>query len=381
MKLRIGILGTRGIPNNYGGFEQISGYLAEGLAERGHSVTVYNSHRHPYKDNTWKGVQIVHCFDPEYILGTAGQFVYDLNCIIDARKRNFDAILTMGYTSSSVWGWAYPSKSTIISNMDGLEWKRSKYSAKVQRFLKYAERLAVKYSDAHIADSIGIQQYLQKKYGIDPAYIPYGAEILTSVDEGVQDKFNLVKDDYYLLIARMEPENNIDMILSAFQETDSARSFLVVGNMKNKYGRYIAEKFSSDSRIRFAGPVFDIQTLHSLRHYACLYFHGHSVGGTNPSLLEAMASKSLIAAHSNVFNRCILEDDAWYFMDKDDIKKILDQPVVMEQRDRMKRNNFNKILQEYGWSTIINQYEKLICSACKLPVIEETILHTRYAGE
>jgi len=113
MKLRIAILGTRGIPNYYGGFEHISEYVSEGLVKRGHSVTVYNSHNHPYKADTWNGVEIRHCYDPEYLVGTAGQFVYDLNCLLDARKQKFDAILIMGYTSSSVWGKLYGNVRNI----------------------------------------------------------------------------------------------------------------------------------------------------------------------------------------------------------------------------------------------------------------------------
>ena len=152
MSLRIAILGTRGIPNNYGGFEQIAGYLAKGLTQRGHSVSVYNSHNHPYKKNTWEGVNIIHCFDPEFLLGTAGQFIYDLNCILHSRKKNFDIILMLGYTSSSIWRKVYPKKSTVIFNMDGLEWKRSKYSNLAKKFLLYAERLAIRSGNYFIAD-------------------------------------------------------------------------------------------------------------------------------------------------------------------------------------------------------------------------------------
>src|SRR5271154_1959073 len=116
MELKIAILGTRGVPNNYGGFEHIAGYLSRGLVEKGHDVTVYNSSQHPYQANEWYGVHIVHCFDPEYLIGIAGQFIYDLNCILDARKNNFDIILILGYTSSSVWCSFYPNKSIVITN-------------------------------------------------------------------------------------------------------------------------------------------------------------------------------------------------------------------------------------------------------------------------
>ncbi|HJU45869.1 MAG TPA: DUF1972 domain-containing protein, partial [Chitinophagaceae bacterium] len=161
MRLRIGILGTRGIPNHYGGFECFAEHLSQGLVQKGHEVFVYNSHNHPNQQRVWNGVNIIHCYDPEYLLGTAGQFIYDLNCILDARKRAFDILLFLGYTSSSIWGILYPGKAKIVYNMDGLEWTRTKYSKPVQRFLRYAEKLAVKYSHYFVADSTYIQDYLR----------------------------------------------------------------------------------------------------------------------------------------------------------------------------------------------------------------------------
>src|SRR4029079_9124682 len=128
IKLRIGILGTRGITNHYGGFECFAEYVSRGLVNKGHEVYVYNSHNHPNQQATWNGVHIIHCFDPEFIMHSFGQFIYDLNCINDARKRKFDIILFLGYTSSTIWGMFYPRKPIIIYNMDGFEWKRSKYS-------------------------------------------------------------------------------------------------------------------------------------------------------------------------------------------------------------------------------------------------------------
>jgi hypothetical protein len=208
MTLNIGILGTRGIPNNYGGFEQFAEHLSEGLVQRGHGVTVYNSHLHPYKKDNWKGVRIVHCYDPENLLGPAGQFIYDLNCILDARKRNYDIVLQLGYTSSSVWGSLFPGKSINITNMDGLEWQRPKYSKPVQQFLKYAEKLAIKHSDFHIADSLEIQKYLEDKYKISISYIPYGADRFANADEKILLEYGLTKRNFSLLMARMEPENN-----------------------------------------------------------------------------------------------------------------------------------------------------------------------------
>src|SRR5664279_647073 len=177
MKLKIAIVGCRGIPNYYGGFEKLAECLSVGLVDKGHDVTVYNSHNHPYRKTDFYGVRIVHCYDPEYRFGTAGQFIYDWNCIQHANKQNYDVILFLGYTSSSVWGKFFPKKPVIISNMDGLEWKRAKYGSLTKQFLKYAEKLAIQFSDFYIADSVVIQNYLQKKYRIKCKYIPYGSEI------------------------------------------------------------------------------------------------------------------------------------------------------------------------------------------------------------
>ena len=193
--LRIALLGTRGIPNRYGGFEQISETLAAGLVARGHSVTVYCSSQHPDKSVWWKGVRRVLCTDPEDRLGTFGQFLYDRNCIRHARREGYDALLFMGYTSSSVWGPWFPRRCAILSNMDGLEWKRSKYSAPVRRFLRRAEAWAVRYSHRHIADSPVIKEYLDERYGIDSAYIPYGAEVQHSHEAGALQPYGLKPDN------------------------------------------------------------------------------------------------------------------------------------------------------------------------------------------
>jgi len=381
MGLRIGILGTRGIPNYYGGFEQISAYLAKGLAERGHSVSVYNSHNHPWEQKEWNGVQIIHCYDPEYILGTAGQFIYDFNCIRDARKRHFDVLLIMGYTSSSIWGRLYPKDTRVITNMDGLEWKRSKYPRPVQRFLRYAEKLAIQYSDAHIADSLGIRDYLLQKYHIQASYIPYGAEITLTGNDAMMHSLGLTKGDYCLLIARMEPENNIEMILSGFCQSNTTMRMVVVGNTENDFGRSVTQQFQQDTRIVFTGPVFDLPLLHSLRSNACLYFHGHSVGGTNPSLLEAMADTVLIAAHDNPFNRAILEEDALYFTNSIDIQTIIETPSVAITHQHLSVNNFNKIVNVYNWQSIVDRYEQFLFSQCNHPAIEEDFIHTGYVSQ
>lgn len=378
MKLKIAILGTRGIPNHYGGFEQITAYISRGLADAGHEVTVYNSHNHPYQDDTWHGVRIVHCFDPEYLIHTAGQFIYDLNCILHARKQRFDVVIFMGYTSSSIWARLFPKHSIIISNMDGLEWKRTKYSKPIQKFLKWAEKKAVDESDFHIADSVAIQEYLNKKYALKSKFIPYGASLHKMDRPEIMTRYNLASHEYYLLMARMEPENNIDMILQGYSASNSDKKFIIIGNTVNGYGKKMMRKYGKDNRITFIGPLFDQDSVHTLRSNSLLYFHGHSVGGTNPSLLEAMASKSRIAAHDNVFNKAILEEDAFYFKDCTDIKNLIESDSIMIQGARMASNNFQKVIDNYSWQKIIDEYEFFICNCYKKMNNEETVQYKRY---
>ena len=346
--MKIAILGTRGIPNYYGGFEHISEYVSAGLVKKGHSVTVYNSHNHPYKANTWNGVNIQHCYDPEYLIGTAGQFVYDLNCLMDARRKKFDVVLLMGYTSSSVWGMLYPKKSAIITNMDGLEWKRSKYSKPVQQFLKYAEKLAVKHSHFYISDSRVIKDYLERKYNIVSEYIPYGADLISKIEREQLDTVSAKKEDYFLLIARMEPENNIETILEGFNTSNSHRTFKVLGDTSNRFGQYIRHRFKNDERIQFKGAIFDTAKVRMMQNSSYLYFHGHSVGGTNPSLLEAMANKS------------VLHSDAFYFSDVDGVRHLVENVQRDGTEKAMVKNNVHKIAFQFNWEKIVNEYEAFI---------------------
>ncbi len=356
--MKLAILGTRGIPNYHGGFEQFAEYFSVYMAEKGHEVYVYNSHNHPYKERIFNGVNIIHCYDPEHKVGTFGQFIYDLNCILDSRKRGFDVILQLGYTSSSIWGRLLPSKSEIVTNMDGLEWKRTKYNKYVRKFLKYAEKLAVKTSDVLVADSIGIQNYLKDTFGKDSFYIPYGADIFQDADEDVLKEYKLEKYNYNMLLARLEPENNIEVILNAVSQDPSRKDFLVIGKHNTSFGNYLKQRFKTNDHIHFLGGIYNTGHLNNLRHFSNLYFHGHSVGGTNPSLLEAMASSSFIVAHDNIFNRSILGDEAFYFQNETQIVDRLS--CNKADYEAWIIGNKNKISEFYNWSIVNGQYEELI---------------------
>jgi glycosyltransferase involved in cell wall biosynthesis len=361
MNLKIGILGSRGIPNAYGGFEECAQHLAEGLVQRGHEVFVYNSSLHPYKEKAWRGVNIFHCKDYENKLGAAGQFIYDFNCFVDARKRNYDVLLQLGYTSNSIWHWLWPKDAINIVNMDGLEWKRTQYSKPVQQFIKKAESLAAKHADYMVADSPSIQQYIFNRYQKQSSFISYGAEVFDKPDASMLNEIKLKLFEYYLVVARLEPENNIEMIIEGFLNSKKDHDLVIVGK-ENKYGRKWKQKYA-DEKIRFVGAIYDKNLLNNLRYFSKLHFHGHSVGGTNPSLLEAMACRCNVAAHNNIFNQSILENDAVYFSNSQQVSSILDSENYKQESSTRKENNLKKIVELYNWEKIVEAYEALMLEA------------------
>lgn len=363
--MKVGIIGTRGIPNKYGGFEQFAQYLALGLVERGAEVWVYNSHKHQYKEKTWEGVNIIHCFDPEYAVGTFGQFIYDLNCIIDSRGRHFDIILQLGYTSNSIWHWLLPRKSKIITNMDGLEWKRSKYGRITKRFLKYAEKLAVNSSDNLVADSEAIKDYLTKSYNVASSFIPYGAEIFNNPDPVKLKSFNIDPYNYFLLIARMQSDNHVEEIIQGVLQSGSKMPLLVIGNTSNRFGKYLTQKYNKKS-IKFLGGIYDNdELLNNLRYFSACYFHGHSAGGTNPSLLEAMAASAFICAHNNPFNRAVIGNNGLLFDTPLDISNIIEKGDYNYNRQARLDDNIERIRTKYSWQSVIDSYFSLFLEVYK----------------
>ena len=156
-----------------------------------------------------------------------------------------------------------------------------------------------------------------------------------------------------------EPENNVETILEGMSKSTSKEPFLVIGKTENAFGQHLVEKFKNDSRIRFLGGIYNLDDLNNLRYFSSCYFHGHSVGGTNPSLLEAMASSAFIVAHKNEFNGAVLENDAFYFTTSNEVEAILNQQVLPEKREQFIQANRKKIQEFYTWENIINSYEDL----------------------
>lgn len=365
--MKIAILGTRGIPNSYGGFEQFAEYLSVGLVELGHSVTVYNVHFHEYDQPEFKGVEIRKIYSPEKQIGAVANFVYDYLCMKDALKQDFDIIYEAGYHSNAPSYYLLKKNSPIvITNMDGIEWKRSKWNYFTRQLIKKLEKIAVRKSDYLVSDNSAIQEYYKKEFGADSFYIAYGADIVEHFDEEMISPYNVTANNYFLLIARLEPENNIEMILDGYVLSADIRPLLIIGNAETKYGRFLQAKYHNNN-IRFLGAIYNKEVLDNLRHYCALYFHGHSVGGTNPSLLEAMASETLIAAHDNVFNKSVLNINALYFVKDKDVASII-RNLNSWGEDEKKffiANNKAQTINCYSWKSIVFQYENLFNEVLK----------------
>ena len=365
--MKIAILGTRGIPNNYGGPEANAEFLSPIFRRLGHEVTVYSPDEHPYTADDWNGVRLRRMFNQESRLGIWGTLAYDFLCLRDALNSDFDIILELGYVPCALF---FPlrrkGRGRVVTNMDGLEWQRSKWNFVLRRCAEFTEYLGARFSDALIADNEAIEDYLMEKYGKHSYFIPYGAQpVALAPDDTHLASRQLTAGGYHMLIARMEPENNIEMILDGYVASKVEPPFVVVGKTVTPYARRLLEKYRHDSRIRFVGGIYNYQELSALRWDSALYFHGHSVGGTNPSLVEAMASHAFIAAHDNRFNRTVLEANALYFTDSDGVAEILRRDHG-DIRERFVAANLLKVDNVYNWEKVAREH---------LRVFDEILAH------
>lgn len=221
--------------------------------------------------------------------------------------------------------------------------------------------MAVKYSHYLIADNMGIRDYFLEKYGKESRYVAYGADIPEGYHEDCLQEYGLTRDGYLLIIARMEPEYNIEMAIEGYRASGEygKRPLVVVGRLTTSFGKRLAARYSGDEYVRFVGGIYDNDKLNAIRHFSFAYFHGHSVGGTNPSLLEAMAAECFILSHDNVFNRVILGDHAVYFQSKEEVTAILnglDETVGLYREDYT-RENLEKVRTQYSWDKVVDDYE------------------------
>lgn len=357
--MKVAIIGTVGVPANYGGFESLVEQLVCHNTNDDLQYAVYCSKK-SYPDKRW----VYHGAKTEYIgLNANGiqSIPYDIISLIKA-SRNSDVILILGVSGCSFLPvFRLFSKKKLIINIDGLEHRRDKWSKWVRKFLKFSEKQAIKYGDIIITDNEGITSYVSDEYGKPSELIAYGGDhVLTEIDEELTEKvlkeYGVDKNGYALGICRIEPENNVHLILEAFEKAE--KNIIFIGNWsKSDFGRQLAEKYINSQYVRIIPAVYDLDVLNVLRSNCNLYLHGHSAGGTNPSLVEAMFFAKPIIAYDCIYNKESTENKAHYFKTVDELKNILENATLDLQENA--KNMAEIANRRYKWETITKQYEKL----------------------
>ncbi|SEN57832.1 DUF1972 domain-containing protein [Nitrosomonas marina] len=365
MKTRksIRILGTRGIPAQHGGFETFAEHLALYLTRKGWSVTVYCQEKGngPVYEDKWQDIKLVHF--PISYKGAFGTISFDWKTTRHA-ARHRDGILTLGY-NTAIFGIIYRVLGLKnIINMDGLEWQRKKWSYPARLWLYLNERAGCWIGDHLIADHPEIQKHLATRVHPDKiTMIPYGAPSVNSASHELLATLKLHPQQYAIVIARPEPENSILEIVTAFSKRSRGIKLVVLGNFNKANPKYRSKVFAAaSSEVQFPGAIYDQRMVKALRFYAYLYIHGHQVGGTNPSLVEALGAGMPILAHDNRYNRWVAGKNNYYFSDTHECAQSLD--FILENKgllQTLRQKNRMRHLTCFNWESILAQYEQLLC--------------------
>lgn len=374
------IIGSRGLPAQYGGFETFVEQLVSNQVSptiRYHVACLSDSSHHQHTD--YKGADCFTINPPK--LGPARVIAYDMMAIsyaldlVKAQQMERPIFYILGNT---IGGFIAPFAKkihsvggTLFVNPDGLEWKRTKWSKPVQSYLKYAEKAMAKHADLLIADNEGIENYIQEAYsGTHTRFIAYGTDLsptdYQSDSEAVLNFFgqwNVKEKEYYLIIGRFVPENNYLTAIKEFMASDTKRDLVIVANYEGSaYFQKLEEEtdFSRDKRIKFVGTVYDTNLLKYLRNQCRAYIHGHEVGGTNPSLLEALAQTNENLVLGVDFNQKVALDGAHYWTkEPGNLSQLINQIDQEAEALNMGRIAKNHMKNAYTWDKIVREYEEL----------------------
>ena len=358
MHKKIAVIGTMGLPAKYGGFETLVEYLTKEL-HRDFDITVYCSAKsYSEKLEVYNNCKLHYInIEPNGMQS----ILYDIYAIIHALKYA-DVMLILGVSGCVVLPFIRMfSKKEIIVNIDGLEWKRNKWGKVAKRFLKFSEMLAVKYSTTVIADNKVIQDYVAQTYNKKAQLIAYGGDHCCTgfLSQTTLKKYPFLNSQYAFKVCRIVPENNVLLILEAFSEYTTL-NLVIVGNWNDSsYGKRLKSQFQSFENIYLLDPIYDQTVLNQLRSNCYLYIHGHSAGGTNPSLVEAMWLGLSIIAYDISYNVETTANKAKYFSEKSDLiiqLKSLNNKDITTIGVEMK----NIAKERYTWSVISDKYARIL---------------------
>lgn len=379
------IVGSKGIPGNYGGYET----FVDKLTEYHQNNTNLKYHvACKAKDTKTFEYHNADCFDVKVpSIGPAQAIYYDVaalnQCVKYIRQHNIQHPIVyilacrIGPFAAHFQKVIHKLGGKLYINPDGHEWMRAKWSVPVRKYWKISEQLMTKHCDLLICDSKNIEKYIHDEYGrYNPktTFIAYGAETrkskLTDDDPKLTVWYKekgLSPKSYYLVVGRFVPENNYETMIREFMKSHSKRDFALITNVSDKFLEELKEKthFDQDPRIKFVGTVYDKELLMKIRENAYGYFHGHEVGGTNPSLLEALGSTDLNLLLDVGFNREVAEDAALYWNKQPgNLASLIDQADGMstDEISRLGEKSSHRIAEAYSWQHIANQYVHLVLS-------------------
>lgn len=369
---KISIIGSRGIPAKYGGFETAVEAVAPRLVEMGWNIFVScEGPRDHSKPAVYKGVNLFY-FPVRPFFRIIYEVLYDVYSLVKS-SLVCHCIYMLGYGAGLFFFIPKIFRKKLVVNVDGLEWKREKFNKLEKSILLISERAAVTFADVIVADSKEIKRYIEERYKKKAVYITNGVDA-PQVEKWDERKFsgqNFLKENtaslpnsYWLAVARLEPENNIHVIVQAFLKSNSNKKLVIIGNFSSKkYQRHVLEILedkNAGERVILTGAIYDMNLLNMLRQNCFAYIHGHSVGGTNPALLEAMSMKNLIIVHDNEFNREVGGQTILYFKNASDlaakIEEVENKPDSFAQ---LKEAAYSRVLSNYSWTDIVQEYDKL----------------------
>ena len=357
---KVAIIGTAGLPSRYGGFETLVQNLV--IHWKGKfDIYVYCSNKFYKKEERVKYYEGARLFYLPLNANGGQSILYDIISIFHALFYA-DTLLVLGISGCILIPLIrlFTNKKIIV-NIDGLEWKRQKWNKVIRRYLKLSEYLGVKFSHADIADNASIKKYTAINYNTLSFQIEYGGDHAAYVKPEIEDleKFPFLKDNYCFKVCRIEPENNVHVILEAFSRINN-KKIVLVGNWENsEYGKELKMKYSKFSNILIFDPIYHQRSLDLLRSNCSIYIHGHSAGGTNPSLVEAMFLGLPVIAFNVSYNISTTLNKAFYFKREDDLVELLnslDEEHLFSVKTEMKRIADEK----YTWSIIAEKYANLI---------------------
>ncbi len=355
---KIAIIGSRGIPARYGGFETFAERLAQGLAQRGYRVEVYC--KSSLKDLPYEFENIERVFLHCPSLRFAEKLCLSNKGIVKALFRGNDVLIILGVSGVPMGILARVAGRKLILNPDGLEWKRGKWNFLGRWLLRRLEAWGAKFSHELVADSQAIQDYLRETYGRTSTFVPYGVDPPPEDPkawETLSQRFSLKEFNYFLAVGRDVPENNLTLIVEGYLRAQCEKKLAIVSDLGKTY-----ENFRGKERVIFTGPIYERNELYALRLHAFAHIHGHSVGGTNPSLLEAMACGNPVIAYDVVYNREVLGGAGLYFSNAGELAEKMEILKKEGERIRAKAlDYYRRVLREkYNWDVVVEAYARLI---------------------